>query len=501
MGFDQDKIMLTYLWKLGDQVENDGYWKIEDHSGLSIRVDIYLCLKLFVYKIIVADENLAQEEFDFIKELLCTEDESRKSILKEIKDFKMKDPELRIPAFLKSFVKFDKANGTSLSSRAVKVLECIGLTAIAVDEDYDFREVTVLKEYVERLKSVLRAKRLQTDIDFDDFIGEVYSDYSHANEDDDDNDDFLDDEENEDVDDVSFDEHTARLEPIDKSKKKIETGKKSLDTLLQELGDLIGLPKVKNEIVTLTNLVKIMQIRKERNLPVPPMSLHLVFTGNPGTGKTTVARIIAQIYKEMGLLSKGHLVEVDRSGLVAGYVGQTALKVKEMVEKSMGGVLFIDEAYSLSSGNDQGDFGREAIDTILKAMEDYREDFVVIVAGYPEKMIRFIASNPGLQSRFNKYIQFEDYSHNELFLIMRKMCKDNCFSISEDGEIYLKKMFHTVEKHHFEKFGNARGVRNIFEKALSAQANRIAGQGYLTDSALGTLVDEDFFDNGFFSQL
>ena len=193
-----------------------------------------------------------------------------------------------------------------------------------------------------------------------------------------------------------------------------------LNKLLEKLSELIGLEKVKDEVRSLINLVKVRQLRKASKLPAVPMSLHLVFIGHPGTGKTTIARLISLIYHVLGVLSKGHLVEVDRAGLVAGYVGQTALKVNEVLNKSLGGVLFIDEAYSLTSRGDDKDFGLEAIDTLIKGMEDNRSDLVLIVAGYPEKMKQFLKANPGIKSRFSKVIRFDDYRSSELMAIFEK---------------------------------------------------------------------------------
>ena len=239
----------------------------------------------------------------------------------------------------------------------------------------------------------------------------------------------------------------------------------------------------------LIDFVQLQKYREENGFKSLPLSLHLVFSGNPGTGKTSVARILANIYREIGILSKGQLVEVDRADLVAGYVGQTAIKTKEKIEEAMGGVLFIDEAYTLNKeGND---FGQEAIDTILKAMEDNRDKFIVIVAGYPGLMKDFINSNPGLKSRFSKTINFPDYSSDELFEIFIKFCNDYDYILSNDAYPLVKKEIADMVKNRDYYFANAREVRNLFEKIVSNQAARVMNSDGLTEEEMITIEFSD----------
>ena len=264
--------------------------------------------------------------------------------------------------------------------------------------------------------------------------------------------------------------------------------KENMKDLLAELDSYIGLQTVKEEVHNLINMASVYQLRRQHDLPTTDMSLHLVFTGNPGTGKTMMARMMARIYRSLDILSRGQLVEVDRSGLVAGYVGQTALKTQKVIEKAMGGVLFIDEAYALN-GRSENDFGQEAIDTILKAMEDHRDDLVVIVAGYTNLMDRFIHSNPGLESRFNRFLLFDDYTTDEMVEIFRMQCKKGCYQLTEEAQPLIRD--YIAEESADDSFGNARGVRNLFEHVLVAQNNRLAAMEKITREDLMTITADD----------
>ena len=261
---------------------------------------------------------------------------------------------------------------------------------------------------------------------------------------------------------------------------------------METLNNLVGLEKIKHDVKELTDFARIQKARKDAGLKSVPVSLHLVFTGNPGTGKTTVARILAKLYNQIGILSKGQLVEVDRSGLVAGYVGQTAIKTQEQIQNALGGVLFIDEAYTLAAKNE--DFGQEAIDTILKAMEDHRDDLIVIVAGYTQPMETFINSNPGLKSRFNKYIEFPDYSIDELMAIFDLNCKKYDYVIQEDARGHVREKLSLMKLSSPENFANARAVRNLFEEIITNQAGRIAAMKDPSLEDMKTITNEDLTD-------
>lgn len=266
---------------------------------------------------------------------------------------------------------------------------------------------------------------------------------------------------------------------------------------MEDLNELIGLTGIKHDVRELYDFTKIQKLRKDAGMKTVPVSMHLVFTGNPGTGKTTVARILARLYKQIGVLSTGQLVECDRSGLVAGYVGQTAVKTQKKIEEAMGGVLFIDEAYSLARSADHGtDFGQEAIDTILKAMEDHRDEFVVIVAGYTKPMETFIHSNPGLQSRFNKFIEFPDYTVDELLAIFDLNCRKYEYVPDPEAREQVKTLLMLRKAQMPENFANAREVRNLFETIITNQARRIAVLEHPTKEEMQKITLEDLRDEG-----
>jgi Holliday junction resolvasome RuvABC ATP-dependent DNA helicase subunit len=263
-----------------------------------------------------------------------------------------------------------------------------------------------------------------------------------------------------------------------------------LEELLAELDALVGLERVKADVRQLINFLKVQKLREEQGLKSLPASRHLVFYGNPGTGKTTVARLVSQIYRTLGVLRRGHLVETDRAGLVAGYVGQTAMKVRDAVRKALGGVLFIDEAYTLSTGG-ANDFGQEAVETLLKMMEDHRGDLVVIVAGYTGKMQDFLDSNPGLRSRFNKHLRFDDYGVEQLAHIFKSFCTKAEFKLAEGTEKELTSVFNILTASRDETFGNARTARNLFEATLSKQANRLVALPKVDREILSTIEPAD----------
>ena len=385
------------------------------------------------------------------------------------------------PLFFWTLAESDKKRGGSASRLFIRAMTNILLTLAAVDDDVSMAEARFITDCADKLSAVCDSAGVKKDKSGLDPMAYVTSGEPSFTE----------------KHPVSASGAAAPGQSGQQAQESAaqteEKPQKSFEELMAELDELVGLEEVKKEVRTLVNLMKVRRLRTEAELPIPPMSLHLVFLGNPGTGKTTVARLLAALYASVGVLSKGQLVEVDRSGLVAGYVGQTALKTQEVIQSALGGVLFIDEAYSLASGG-ENDFGREAIEILLKAMEDHRDDLVVIVAGYDEPMEKFITSNPGLESRFNKYIYFPDYNGEELYRMFEMRCQKNGYVPTPEAAEKAKALFCDLYENRDENFGNGRDVRNRFEDMISRQANRVAAMEAPTRDDLMALLPEDVLE-------
>ncbi len=381
------------------------------------------------------------------------------------------------PLFFWSLTEQDAKKGTDCSRVFIRMLTNILLCLAAVDDDVTYSEAEYITECADKLSALCDGagvKKGKPGLRAADFVTSAEPSFLEKN-----------------PPKAAVSNGPAQGQEQAKTAGETAPEKPDLDTLMAELDSLVGLETVKKDVKSMMNLVKVRQLRKDNGLPVPPLSLHMVFLGNPGTGKTTVARLISGLYAAIGALSKGQLVEVDRSGLVAGYVGQTAIKTQEVIASALGGVLFIDEAYSLASGG-ENDFGREAIETVLKAMEDHREDLVVIVAGYTGPMEKFLSSNPGLESRFNKYIFFDDYDGKELNAIFHMQCKKNGYELDEEAEAYSQEFFAAMYEDRDGNFGNGRDVRNQFEDMVVRQADRLAAMEHPTKEDLVRFTKQDF---------
>ncbi len=365
----------------------------------------------------------------------------------------------RVPDFFIEVVATDRRNKTSASRTLIRIMTNLLLELAADDEDVSIAEANFITSCSDALMSVcdrsgvVESKKPLNAANFitspeKPFLDGIKAAPAYAPNQD------------------ACEKQAEKASPVSEEPR-------SLESLMEELNGLIGLDNIKKDVKSLINLIKVRKLRIQNGLAVPPVSLHMVFMGNPGTGKTTVARLLSGIYKSMGVLSKGQLVEADRSALVAGFVGQTAIKTSEIIQKAKGGILFIDEAYSLTP--DAGsDFGREAIEIILKSMEDNRDDLVVIVAGYEDLMNKFISSNPGLESRFSKYFVFEDYNGEQLYAIFALLCKKHEYILAPEAAEKTKALLKRLYESRDENFGNARDVRNLFEKTMSNQCDRVA---------------------------
>lgn len=269
----------------------------------------------------------------------------------------------------------------------------------------------------------------------------------------------------------------------------------NIGEILKELDDLVGLELIKKFIYELYAFVEIQKKREKKNLATEPLVLHMIFSGNPGTGKTTVARLISKLFKELGLLEKGHIVECERADLVGEYIGHTANKTREIIKKALGGILFIDEAYSLARGGEK-DFGKEAIDTLVKAMEDHKDDLILVLAGYKDEMDNFISTNPGIRSRFPIHITFPDYSIDELVSIGELMLTKRQYVFTPESKVAFKRIIQKmILKHPYS--GNARMVRNIIERTIRKQAVRLYKQPNPSREDLVKILDKDLDENNF----
>jgi hypothetical protein len=429
-----------------------------------------------------ADEDISRPESAFLAELLASGVRAQNAQLRDmVRTFGRGEGDgqavlTRVPHYFRVLVAGDQMRGTVNAANAAVCLRELGLHLIAVDGHNLPAEVALLTEHVSRLEAAIADANVQQprpELAEGGVPGEMPGIDGDA-------------------------AGRSLLVPQPSPAAPAPAAESAapppadLNELMARLHRLVGLRRVKQEVATLANLVRVRKMRQERNMRVPPMTLHMVFTGNPGTGKTTVARLLSEIFRALGVLSKGHLVETDRSGLVAGYVGQTAINVSEKVQAALGGMLFIDEAYALASSDSGQDFGREAVDALVKQMEDNRADLIVVVAGYPAPMEKFLESNPGLRSRFNRFLNFDDYVPAELFAILERMCEDNGYTMSPEAAAHARAWLRHLFQNRGANFGNGREVRNAFEQALARHANRIAPVEAPTDEALCTLHPADF---------
>lgn len=420
--------------------------------------------------------RLSQQHVDAVNQLYSKGRKPGAYLLWELTEKVCKSADFLPPLFFWNLTEQDARRGTANSRIFVRMLTNILLYLAAVDDEVTMAEAEYITECSDKLTAICdgaNVMKSKAPINAADYVTSGEQPFTAQTG-------------------VSaVGEKKADAEAS--AQKEEEPPKPSLEELMAELEELVGLGTVKREVKNLTNLIKVRKLREENGLPNSAMSLHMVFLGNPGTGKTTVARLMAGLYAAIGALSKGQLVEVDRSGLVAGYVGQTALKTQEVIQSALGGVLFIDEAYALYRGADDS-FGLEAIDTIVKGMEDNRQNLIVILAGYSREMEEFLTANSGLKSRFPNIIEFPDYTAEELLRITRITVENKGYALDAACDAPLTAYFAARQAADARTAGNGRMARNLVEDAILNQSRRLtAGDvSALTQQNLETLLPEDF---------
>ena len=490
---------LQYIYMLCEQYEKQGL--VIKGSPMPVRDYAQFAIMKFMLYIADSDRHIRDGEVDIINDCLGFS-LTRDYVVRFVEGHRISADAIYetilslLTVFINADIQSQAANG-STSLMLLEFLDELGLEFITYDGKYDDRQTKCMATLMLRLKNYraayLRSWKKMSHERINPFAPPVQNDPETR----------METPAKPDADAIRKANEDAKADPKTGLKPALTEAppepepepepEESIEDLLANLNSLVGLAKVKEDLNSLINLLKVHKLREERGLPQAHVSLHMVFSGNPGTGKTTVARLLSKIYQKLGVLSKGHLVEVDRSGLVSGYVGQTAIKTKKVVDSAHGGLLFIDEAYALTANTGSNDFGMEAVNTLLKAMEDDRDDLVVIVAGYTDLMEAFLDSNPGLRSRFNKQIVFDDYTAEELVGIFMGICSKSFFELTDDAKAAVESFFadRVGRKEELPGFANGRDARNFFEKTLTNQANRLATMVSVTDKDLVTITRED----------
>jgi|GEM_PF-876936 len=443
------------LIQICERIDKRGYWQ-EVHS---INQNAEQHIQSLFLEILEKEVGIDDEELYFINTILG-KNYSKGKLACEHARLNGR-PLIQVPIYLTSCIKMDLFDETSCSYELIDCIKNLGMALMISDHNFSEKECEFINAYILCITELVERFGIKKNVSNN--WNKNFEKKAQEN-------------------DTSCGAYCTKNKDSDSA----------IQDILTELDNMTGLEKVKSEVKALVDLIKVRKIRAQRGLPIVPMSFHLVFTGNPGTGKTTVARLISKLYNQLGLLPTDNVVEVDRSGLIAGYVGQTASKVQEVINKALGGVLFIDEAYSLISESSESDFGYEAVSTLLKGMEDNRDKLIVIAAGYENEMKRFIDSNPGLKSRFSKCIHFEDYTPQQMLKILKDMCNASGYEICARSEDFAIDYFYKKQSEDAIGFGNGRGVRNFFERSISRQASRIVKIEELDDSELAMLKIEDF---------